>query len=153
MQLGLDLLHAMKNELGITPSRKCLDFLLHACGNAKDLKNARLIWKEYEATGLPYNTLSFLRWIILLLGNFNFLFCFVSCSNTLLSCIGNDFVTTGFQTRNACRMYQALLAGGDRKAARTLRGKMPKDDPHVRYIIQACKTAYSEPKSRKKKKK
>ncbi|KAM1582839.1 hypothetical protein ACFX10_030524 [Malus domestica] len=111
LQLGLDLLHAMKNELGITPSRKCLDFLLHACGNAKDLKNARRIWKEYEATGLPYNALSFLR------------------------------------------MYQALLAGGDRKAARNLHGKMPKDDPHVRYIIQAFKTAYPKPKSGKKKKK
>ncbi|XP_021834329.1 pentatricopeptide repeat-containing protein At4g04790, mitochondrial-like isoform X3 [Prunus avium] len=101
LQLGLDLLHAIKNELGLTPSRKCLDFLLNACANAKDLRNSLLIWKEYETAGLPYNTLSFIR------------------------------------------MYQALLAAGDRKASKILLSKIPKDDPHVRTIIKACKTIYS----------
>ncbi|ONI13099.1 hypothetical protein PRUPE_4G202300 [Prunus persica] len=108
LQLGLDLLHAIKNELGLTPSRKCLDFLLHACANAKDLRNSKLIWKEYEAAGLPYNTLSFIR------------------------------------------MYQALLAAGDCKASKILLSKIPKDDPHVRTIIKACKTIYSEGKKYKK---
>nr|XP_011469580.1 PREDICTED: pentatricopeptide repeat-containing protein At4g21880, mitochondrial-like isoform X2 [Fragaria vesca subsp. vesca] len=114
LQFGLDLLHAMKSELGLTPSRKCLDFLLHACVSAKDLQSSIFVWQEYQATGLPYNTLSFLR------------------------------------------MYQALLASGDRKAAKVLEHKIPKDDPHVQSIIEACKQTYikktEETKKKKKKK-
>lgn len=61
MQFGLDLLEAVKEEVGVRPSRKSLDFLLSACTNAKDTKSSFLIWKEYERAGLPYNVLSFVR--------------------------------------------------------------------------------------------
>ncbi|KAK9269666.1 hypothetical protein L1049_001444 [Liquidambar formosana] len=61
LQIGLDFLRAMKEVLGIQPSRKSLDFLLGACVNAKDCLTSQLVWKEYQATGLPYNVLSFLR--------------------------------------------------------------------------------------------
>ncbi|CAH8381853.1 unnamed protein product [Eruca vesicaria subsp. sativa] len=61
VKLGMDLLRYMKEELGFVPSRKCLDFLLHACVNAKDMKNGLLVWKEYQSAALPCNVLSFLR--------------------------------------------------------------------------------------------
>uniref|UniRef100_A0A6N2MJA4 Pentacotripeptide-repeat region of PRORP domain-containing protein n=1 Tax=Salix viminalis TaxID=40686 RepID=A0A6N2MJA4_SALVM len=66
VQIGMDLLQAIKDELGASPSRKCLDFLLTACVNAKDLSNSLLIWKEYQAAGLPYNVTSYLRpfWLL-----------------------------------------------------------------------------------------
>ncbi|XP_039161031.1 G-type lectin S-receptor-like serine/threonine-protein kinase At2g19130 [Eucalyptus grandis] len=40
-------------------------------------------------------------------------------------------------------MYQALLASGDLKSARIVLSKMPKDDPHVRLIIQESQTVYA----------
>ncbi|XP_018810795.2 pentatricopeptide repeat-containing protein At4g04790, mitochondrial [Juglans regia] len=61
LQIGLDLLRVVKDEFCLTPSRKWLDFLLSACVNAKDLQSSLKIWKEYQAAGLPYNVLSFLR--------------------------------------------------------------------------------------------
>lgn len=61
LQFGLDLLWAIKDELGLVPSRQCLDFLLRACAISGDLNNARLIWREYEVAGFPYNVLSYLR--------------------------------------------------------------------------------------------
>uniref|UniRef100_A0A2C9W6R3 PROP1-like PPR domain-containing protein n=1 Tax=Manihot esculenta TaxID=3983 RepID=A0A2C9W6R3_MANES len=61
LHIGLELLQALKNELCVTPSRKSLDFLLSACGRAKDLRNSHLIWKEYKAAGYPYNVASYLR--------------------------------------------------------------------------------------------
>ncbi|XP_006286359.2 pentatricopeptide repeat-containing protein At4g04790, mitochondrial isoform X1 [Capsella rubella] len=61
MKLGMDLLSFMKEELEFIPSRKCLDFLLHACVNAKDMVNGLLVWKEYQSAALPCNVLSFLR--------------------------------------------------------------------------------------------
>ncbi|CAL0333812.1 unnamed protein product [Lupinus luteus] len=61
LQIGLDLLWAIKDELSLVPSRQCLDFLLTSCANAGDLNNARLIWREYEVAGYPYNVLSYLR--------------------------------------------------------------------------------------------
>ena len=64
LQIGLALLQAIKDELGLTPSRKSLDFLLNACVNAKDLQNSLLIWKEYQAAGFRYNVLTFLRLVI-----------------------------------------------------------------------------------------
>lgn len=64
MQIGMDLLQAIKDELSASPSRKCLDFLLTACVNAKDLGNSLLVWKEYQAAGLPYNVTSYLRYLI-----------------------------------------------------------------------------------------
>ncbi|XVE80295.1 hypothetical protein DITRI_Ditri14bG0128400 [Diplodiscus trichospermus] len=65
LQIGLALLQAMKDELGLTPSRKSLDFLLNACANAKDLQNSLLIWKEYQAAGFSGNVLTYLRLVIL----------------------------------------------------------------------------------------
>ncbi|XP_022716949.1 pentatricopeptide repeat-containing protein At4g04790, mitochondrial-like isoform X2 [Durio zibethinus] len=100
LQIGLALLQAIKDELGLTPSRKSLDFLLSACVNAKDLQNSLLIWNEYKAAGLPGNVLTFLR------------------------------------------MYQALLASGDPKSAKSMLAKIPTDDPHVRCVIKACQTTY-----------
>ncbi|GLT65444.1 hypothetical protein SLA2020_378760 [Shorea laevis] len=61
VQFGVDLLQAIKSDIGISPSRKCLDFILNACVKAKDLQNSLLIWKEYEIAGLPYNIFNFLR--------------------------------------------------------------------------------------------
>ncbi|KAL0846391.1 hypothetical protein Bca101_019637 [Brassica carinata] len=43
VKLGMALLRYMKEELGFVPSRKCLDFLLHACVNAKDMQNGLLV--------------------------------------------------------------------------------------------------------------
>lgn len=73
LQIGLDLLQVIKDELCLSPSRKCLDFLLSACVNAKDLQSSLLIWKEYEAAGLPHNILSFLRMyqVLLASGKYN----------------------------------------------------------------------------------
>ncbi|KAL9236357.1 hypothetical protein vseg_011038 [Gypsophila vaccaria] len=61
LQIGLDLLTAIKEDLGLRPSRKCLDFLLSACVRCKDLQKAQLVWKEYEIAGFPHNILSLLR--------------------------------------------------------------------------------------------
>ncbi|CAJ2650451.1 unnamed protein product [Trifolium pratense] len=61
LQFGMDLLWAIKDELGLVPSRQCLDFLLSACAQSKDLNNTRLVWREYEVCGYPYNVLSYLR--------------------------------------------------------------------------------------------
>ncbi|CAA7048568.1 unnamed protein product, partial [Microthlaspi erraticum] len=61
VKLGLDLVSFMKEELGLCPSRKCLDFLLHACVNAKDKQSALAVWKEYQFAELPYNVLTYLR--------------------------------------------------------------------------------------------
>ncbi|XP_021287856.1 pentatricopeptide repeat-containing protein At4g21880, mitochondrial-like isoform X3 [Herrania umbratica] len=58
---GLALLQAIKDEIGLIPSRKSLDFLLTACTNAKDSQNSLFIWKEYQLAGLSYNILSYLR--------------------------------------------------------------------------------------------
>ncbi|KAH6835532.1 hypothetical protein C2S53_015625, partial [Perilla frutescens var. hirtella] len=112
MQFGLDLLEAIKEEVGLRPSRKSLDFLLSACTNAKDAESSFLIWKEYNRAGLPYNVLSFVR------------------------------------------MYQALLASGDKKSAAKLLNKIPKDDAHVCCVIKACQQTYvkAEPAKSKKKK-
>lgn len=65
-------------------------------------------------------------------------------------------LTIWFQSWNDCRMYQALLAAGERQAAKVLQSKIPKDDPHVRCIIESCKTTYyleNEKEKKKKKKK
>ncbi|GAV60856.1 PPR domain-containing protein/PPR_2 domain-containing protein [Cephalotus follicularis] len=110
LQFGIDLLKVIKDELGLSPSRKCLDFLLSACIDTKDLRSSLLIWKEYQKAGLPYNVLSFLR------------------------------------------MYQALLASGDHKTANILLKKIPKDDPHVRCVIKACKNTYGVKCKRERKK-
>ncbi|GAU46174.1 hypothetical protein TSUD_93610 [Trifolium subterraneum] len=61
LQFGMDLLWAIKDELGLVPSRQCLDFLLSACAQSKDLNNTRLVWREYEVCGYPYNVLSYVR--------------------------------------------------------------------------------------------
>ncbi|XP_031376291.1 pentatricopeptide repeat-containing protein At4g04790, mitochondrial [Punica granatum] len=55
------------------------------------------------------------------------------------------------------RMYQALMACGDYKTAQVFRKKIPKDDPHVRYILEEYDKIYvdsaSQSTERKKKKK
>ncbi|KAJ8436219.1 hypothetical protein Cgig2_006906 [Carnegiea gigantea] len=63
LQFGMNFLKAIKKNLKLHPSRKCLDFLLSACVNAKDICSSQLVWKEYEAAGLPYNILSYLRYV------------------------------------------------------------------------------------------
>ncbi|KZV27243.1 pentatricopeptide repeat-containing protein mitochondrial-like [Dorcoceras hygrometricum] len=108
MQFGLDLLHSIKTEFGVRPSRKSLEFLMSACVNCKDAKASFAIWEEYKKAGLPYNVLSFVR------------------------------------------MYQALLASGERASAAKILKKIPKDDPHVLCVIQACQETYLKPLSVKK---
>ncbi|XP_074290518.1 pentatricopeptide repeat-containing protein At4g04790, mitochondrial-like isoform X2 [Silene latifolia] len=61
LQIGTDLLVALRKDLNLCPSRKCLDFLLSACVSCKDLQKAQLVWNEYEIAGLPHNILSSLR--------------------------------------------------------------------------------------------
>lgn len=61
VQFGLDLLQAIKEDIGIQPSRKSLDFLLSACVKSKDLKRSFVVWKEYPRADLPYNVLSYVR--------------------------------------------------------------------------------------------
>ncbi|XP_073273049.1 pentatricopeptide repeat-containing protein At4g04790, mitochondrial-like isoform X1 [Primulina huaijiensis] len=55
------------------------------------------------------------------------------------------------------RMYQALLASGERVSAAKMLNKISKDDPHVLCVIQACQKTYLKPssveKNQKKKKK
>ncbi|XAR56644.1 hypothetical protein NMG60_11037205 [Bertholletia excelsa] len=109
VQFGLKLLEAIKQELDVQPSRKCLDFLLTACASAKDLPSSLIIWKEYPKAGLPYNVLSFLR------------------------------------------LYQVHLASGQTSSAQKLLNKIPKDDPHVRCIIQGCMVTYLNVTSTKEK--
>ncbi|KAJ0106276.1 hypothetical protein Patl1_19620 [Pistacia atlantica] len=58
LQFGLDFLRIIKNELHLAPSAECFDYLLSVCVKEKNLQISRLIWKEYETTGLPYNSLS-----------------------------------------------------------------------------------------------
>lgn len=116
VQFGLDLLQAIKEDIGIRPSRKSLDFLLSACVSAKDLERSYLVWKEYETAGLPYNVLT------------------------------------------SVRMYQALLASGAYKAAKSLLENISDDDPHVRCVLEACRDTFGkassvESKRRKKKNK
>lgn len=48
-----------------------------------------------------------------------------------------------FNVLTYLRMYQVLLASGMRDSAQKLLKKIPKDDPHVRQIIEACKKTYS----------
>lgn len=40
------------------------------------------------------------------------------------------------------RMYQALFASGKRKAAKKLLKTIPKEDAHVRYVIDSCQMTY-----------
>ncbi|XP_004244155.1 pentatricopeptide repeat-containing protein At4g04790, mitochondrial isoform X2 [Solanum lycopersicum] len=87
LQLGLDLLQAIKKDIGLLPSRQSLDFLLSACVNAKDLQACYLIWKEYRIAGLPYNILSYVRMYraLLALGDYK------SAANILNNIPRDDF--------------------------------------------------------------
>lgn len=40
------------------------------------------------------------------------------------------------------RMYQVLLASGDRKAAAGMLKKMSKDDPHICFIIEKTQKTF-----------
>lgn len=60
VQLGLDLLQNITDKFGLSPPRKCLDFLLSACVRAKDMNSASVIWEKYQRAGLPYDILSYL---------------------------------------------------------------------------------------------
>ncbi|KMZ57990.1 hypothetical protein ZOSMA_7G00190 [Zostera marina] len=55
-----------------------------------------------------------------------------------------------FNALTYLRMYQALLAGGETIAAGDQLKKIPKNDPHVRIIIDACQTTYAVPSVEKK---
>lgn len=39
-------------------------------------------------------------------------------------------------------MYQALLALGDRQSAKKMLKQIPRDDPHVCFVIKASQAAY-----------
>lgn len=51
-----------------------------------------------------------------------------------------------------CRMYQALLASESHVSAKIMLPKIPKDDPHVRIVIQASQKTWPSVKGKKKKK-
>ncbi|KAL4201457.1 hypothetical protein AMTRI_Chr02g216180 [Amborella trichopoda] len=61
VEIGLELLQAMKENLNLCPSRTSLDFLLSACVHVKNPHYAQLVWDEYRKAGLPYNVLTSLR--------------------------------------------------------------------------------------------
>nr|GLL22596.1 pentatricopeptide repeat-containing protein At4g04790, mitochondrial-like [Ipomoea trifida] len=109
LEIGWSLLQTIKNELGVLPSRKSLDFLLSACISAKCLPFCFKIWGEYRKAGLPYNTLNYLR------------------------------------------MYQVLLASGLQKPAAAILRKIPKEDPHVCYVIEECQKTYRKGRNKRNK--
>ncbi|PKU85832.1 Pentatricopeptide repeat-containing protein [Dendrobium catenatum] len=61
LEIGMELLRAIKEELHLCVGRISLDFLLSTCVKAKDPVRAQLVWSEYVHAGLPYNILTFLR--------------------------------------------------------------------------------------------
>jgi pentatricopeptide repeat protein len=67
LETGMQLLDALKKELGFDVSRTSLDFLLSMCVKARDSRTAMVVWKEYEEAGLPYNVVTKLRFISCLL--------------------------------------------------------------------------------------
>ncbi|KAG9454204.1 hypothetical protein H6P81_007108 [Aristolochia fimbriata] len=48
------------------------------------------------------------------------------------------------------RMYQVMLASGEQKSAEDILRKISRDDPHVRCIIKACRSTFSETTVRKR---
>ncbi|KAL0302071.1 UNVERIFIED_CONTAM: Pentatricopeptide repeat-containing protein, mitochondrial [Sesamum radiatum] len=58
--------------------------------------------------------------------------------------IWKEYETAGlpYNVLSYVRMYQALLASGDKKSAAKILSKMPKDDPHVRCVAKACENTY-----------
>lgn len=48
-----------------------------------------------------------------------------------------------FNVLTKLRMYQVLLASGEKKSAMKFLKKIPKDDPHVRSIIKSCERTYT----------
>ncbi|OEL36115.1 Pentatricopeptide repeat-containing protein [Dichanthelium oligosanthes] len=58
--------------------------------------------------------------------------------------IWSEYESAGFSHNvlTSLRMYQALLSSGDRKAAKKLLKTIPKEDDHVRYIIDGCRMTY-----------
>ncbi|MED6221395.1 hypothetical protein PIB30_054245 [Stylosanthes scabra] len=120
LQIGLDLLWAVKNELGLVPSRQCLDFLLSACANAGDLNNARLIWREYEVAGFPYNVLSYLRMYQALLASGDY-----RSANFMLSKIPKDDTEVSAIIKACQETYSGLSSVAQKKKKVTKKEKMP----------------------------
>ncbi|CAM8970383.1 unnamed protein product [Rhodiola kirilowii] len=60
LEMGIKFLRAIKEELGLQPSRKGLDFLLAACASTKDLERGLVVWNEYMANDYPFNVLNYL---------------------------------------------------------------------------------------------
>ncbi|KAI9112040.1 hypothetical protein K1719_016936 [Acacia pycnantha] len=60
LKFGLDLYWLIRKVLGIVPSRQCLDFLLIACANAKDLRTFVKFGKN-TTCWIPFNVLSYVR--------------------------------------------------------------------------------------------
>lgn len=85
LELGWNMLQAIKHELGVIPSRKSLDVLLSACQSSKDISFCFKIWEEYQKAGLPYNILSYLRMYQVLLA-----FGLLEHATTLLSNIPHE---------------------------------------------------------------
>lgn len=146
VKLGLDLLSFMKEELGLCPSRKCLDFLQHACVNAKDKQTALLVWQEYQFAELPYNVLNYLRQVL-------FLKILLYLKKTVVSkrvaLFLVEFCVMGFLVLWSYRMYQVLVAAGDSKSAKEIDSKIPNDDRDVRCIIKESRVVFT-PKPKKK---
>ncbi|XP_057465800.1 pentatricopeptide repeat-containing protein At4g04790, mitochondrial-like [Actinidia eriantha] len=69
--------------------------------------------------------------------------------------IWKEYYTAGlpYNGLTFLRIYQALLASGDLKAATKKLNQIPKDDPHDRCVIKACQTTCIRPASLKGKNK
>ncbi|KAI3820542.1 hypothetical protein L1987_08090 [Smallanthus sonchifolius] len=144
VQFGLDLLQSLKEDIGIRPSRKSLDFLLSACVNAKDLERSFLVWNEYQAAGLPYNVLSYVRMYQALLASGAH-----KAAKMLLENIPDD-------DPHVCGVLKACQRTFGKTASARNEGKKKKKKKNC--VLETCqetvgKTASVKSKGKKKKKK
>ncbi|KAK9080651.1 hypothetical protein SSX86_000409 [Deinandra increscens subsp. villosa] len=144
VQFGLDLLQALKKDIGIRPSRKSLDFLLSACVNAKDLERSFLVWNEYRTAGLPYNVLSYVRMYQALLASGAH-----KAANVILENISDD-------DPHVCGVVKACQETFGETDSSGSKGKKKKKNS----VLEVCQEALgetvlvkSEGKNKKKKKK
>ncbi|KAK1407047.1 hypothetical protein QVD17_38657 [Tagetes erecta] len=130
VQFGLDLLQAIKEDIGIRPSRKSLDFLLSACVNAKDLERSYIVWSEYQTAGLPYNVLSYVRMYQALLASGAH-----KAAKILLENISDD-------DPQVCGVLKACQETFGKTASASSKGKKKKNK--LISIVEACQGRIAE---------
>lgn len=151
LDIGMALLQVMKKDLLLKPCRTSLDFLLSSCVSARDLSCARSIWKEYEEACLPHNVSSYLRLVTMFNSSIkyhmNVEFVAISVHTSVYSrCYYYYLDKYGdmlwYEKIPLNRMYQVMLATGEQESAAGMLKWIPTNDPHVRDIVKACKSAF-----------